>query len=175
MGWSIDSRGEQKKLKNRLNRENWKKNNRKNRTAKKNRLQFWKNRPVRFCFDFISLKPKKPNRTQTKKTRKKTESNWKKPSQTEKIESNRFELVFDQKTKSKLKPVDLNQFWFFLKKNLIWFFLIKIKLNKKKSSLIDRTQVFFFLPMILVLKNISLSCAPGRQQLRNLLPGVNKG
>jgi hypothetical protein len=26
-----------------------------------NRLKFWKNQPVRFSFDFISLKPKKPS------------------------------------------------------------------------------------------------------------------
>jgi hypothetical protein len=51
-----------------------KKNNRKNRIVKKNRLKFKKNRPVWFGFGFISLKPKKPNRTgkkpsQTKKTK----------------------------------------------------------------------------------------------------------
>jgi len=62
---------------------NWKikKNNyRKNRTVKKNRLnylKFWKNRPVRFGFGFISLKLKKTNRTQTELDRKKTESNGK--------------------------------------------------------------------------------------------------
>jgi hypothetical protein len=42
------------------------KNNWKNQTVKKNRLnhlKFWKNQPVRFGFGFISLKPKKPNRT----------------------------------------------------------------------------------------------------------------
>jgi len=56
------------------------KNNRKNQTVKKNRLnrlKFWKNRPVRFGFGFISLKPKKPNRTQTGKQTSQTE---KKPS-----------------------------------------------------------------------------------------------
>jgi len=42
-----------------------KKNNRKNRTVKKNRLKLKKNRSVRF--GFISLKPEKLNRTQTKK------------------------------------------------------------------------------------------------------------
>jgi len=60
-----------------------KKNNRKNQTVKKNRLnrlKFLKNRPVRFCFGFISLKLKKPNRIQTEKT----EPNRKKTSQTEK-------------------------------------------------------------------------------------------
>jgi len=39
------------------------KNNRKNRTVKKNLLKFWKNQPIRFSFGFRSLKPKKPNRT----------------------------------------------------------------------------------------------------------------
>ena len=37
-----------------------------------NQLKFLKNQPVRFGFGFISLKPKKPNQTQT----------GKKPSQT---------------------------------------------------------------------------------------------
>jgi len=45
---------------------------------KKNRLEFLKNRQVQFGFDFISLKLKKPNQTQTKKTG----PNRKKPSQT---------------------------------------------------------------------------------------------
>jgi hypothetical protein len=63
------------------------KNNRKNRTVKKNRLKFLKNRPVRFGFSFITLKPKKPNRTEPnlKKNRAKPEKNrakLKKPSQT---------------------------------------------------------------------------------------------
>jgi hypothetical protein len=57
-----------------LKKKNWK-----NRTMKKNRLEFWKNCPVQFGFNFISLKPKKPNRTQTEK---KTEQNRKKLSQT---------------------------------------------------------------------------------------------
>jgi len=38
---------------------------------KKNILEFLKNRSVRFSFDFISLKLKKLNRIQTKKTRTK--------------------------------------------------------------------------------------------------------
>jgi hypothetical protein len=66
--------GVRKKSKNQLNRENWKKNNWKNRIVKKNRLnrlKFWKNRPVRFGFGFISMKPKKTNRTQTQKKQKK--------------------------------------------------------------------------------------------------------
>jgi len=63
-------RGEQKNQKNRLNRENQKKNNRKNRIVKKNRLEFFKNQPVRFGLGFISLKLEnqtESNRTQTKK------------------------------------------------------------------------------------------------------------
>ena len=66
------------------------KKNQKNRTVKKNRLKFWKNRPVRFSFYFISLKPKKKNRIESKVE--------KQPSQTEKTESSRFEPVFVQKT-----------------------------------------------------------------------------
>ena len=58
-----ESRGEQKKPKNRENR---KKNNRENRTEKKNRINRLKNHkknPVRFGFGFQSLKPIEPNRT----------------------------------------------------------------------------------------------------------------
>jgi hypothetical protein len=57
-----------------------------------NRLKFWKNRPVRFGFGFINLKPKKPKRTEPK--RKKPSQTGKKPSQNEKTEPNRFEPVF---------------------------------------------------------------------------------
>ena len=42
---------------------------------KKNKLNFLKNRPVRFGFGFINLKLKKPNRTQTKNNRAKLEKN----------------------------------------------------------------------------------------------------
>jgi hypothetical protein len=72
------------------------KNNRKNQTVKKNWLKFWKNRPVRFGFGFITLKLKKPNRTQT----------GKKPSQTG---LNRF-----CHKKTEPKQVGLNRFRFFL-------------------------------------------------------------
>jgi hypothetical protein len=48
--------------------------------VKKNRLEFKKNRPVQL--GFISLKPKKPNRTQTEKNPEKKPSKTKKPSQT---------------------------------------------------------------------------------------------
>ena len=44
-----------------------------------NRLKFLKNRPVRFSFGFISLKPKKPNQTKPK-----PEKTGKKLSQTKK-------------------------------------------------------------------------------------------
>jgi len=62
---------------------NRKKNNRKNRNMKKT-----KNRPVRF--DFINLKPKKPNPNK-KKPGKNPSKTGKKPSQTGKTEPNRFE------------------------------------------------------------------------------------
>jgi hypothetical protein len=87
-------------------------------------------------FGFISLKSKKPNRTQTKKIRKQIEPNWKKPSQNWK---NRAKLVwtdFYPKNKNRFepKPVCLNRFRF--KKKSIWlFFLIKTKLNWKWSPL----------------------------------------
>jgi hypothetical protein len=46
----------------------------KKKTVKKNRvnqLKFLKNQSVRFGFGFISPEPKKPNRTQTEKNKKK--------------------------------------------------------------------------------------------------------
>ena len=105
-------------MKNQLNRENWKKNNWKNRTVKKNR-------PVQFGFGFISLKLKKQNRTQTEKNRKKTKPNQKK---TVKTEPNRAKPVWTDfclknelnRTKTgRFKPVSV----FLLKKfNLIIFF-----------------------------------------------------
>jgi len=75
------------------------KNNRKNWSLKINRLKFWKNRPVRFGFGFISLKPKKPNQTEPKlkKIRKKPSQNRKK------TEPNRKKL--SQNKKKRAKPV----------------------------------------------------------------------
>jgi hypothetical protein len=110
------------------NRENRKKNNRKNRTVKKNRLKFWNNQPVRFGFGFISLKLKKPNRTQTKKT-------GKNPSQTGK---NRASPVFVLKTNRNWSVwTGFGSLSGFFKKiyfNLI-IFLIKTKSNWKWSPL----------------------------------------
>jgi hypothetical protein len=69
-----------------------------------NRLKFWKNRPVRFDFSFISLKLKnEPNRTK-KKNQKKPEP---KPSQTE---PKRFELIFvlkNQTETGRFEPVSV--------------------------------------------------------------------
>jgi len=79
-----------KKIKKSIKPRKLEKNNQKNQTVKKNRLnrlKFWENQPVRFGFGFISLKLKKPNRIQTGKT----EPNWKKTSQTGK---NRAKLVW---------------------------------------------------------------------------------
>jgi hypothetical protein len=66
---------------------------------KKNRLKFCKNRPVRFGFGFISLKPKKLNRTQT--------------------EPNLCEPVFVLKIEA--KPIGLNRFG-----SVSVFFLISV-------------------------------------------------
>ena len=64
-------RGEKKTKPRKLEKKNW--------IVKKNRLKFWKNRPVRFGFGFINLKPKKLNQTgKTEPNRfcpKKTEPN----------------------------------------------------------------------------------------------------
>jgi hypothetical protein len=73
------------KQKNKKTEKTGKKNNQKNQTVKKKPIKIFKKPTgsVRFGFGFISLKPKKPNRTQTGKkpsqTGKKTEStglNW---------------------------------------------------------------------------------------------------
>jgi len=98
VGWyftcNSNFRGKQKTSKKPIKPRKSEKNNQKNRTMKKNRLnrlEFLQNRPVRFGFGFISLKLKKPNRTQTKKNLsqigKKTESNRTKP---EPVGLNRF-------------------------------------------------------------------------------------
>jgi len=59
----------------------------------KKTIKILKNRPVQFSFDFISLKPKKSNRTKPNQTQiKKLEKNLAKPekktSQTKKTEPN---------------------------------------------------------------------------------------
>jgi len=76
-------------------------------------IKILKNRPVQFGFGFISLKLKKPNRTESKpKKPEKTES---KPSQTEKTKSNkkkRVESVFILKNQNESKRVGLNRFQF---------------------------------------------------------------
>ena len=95
-------------------RKSEKKNNRKNRTVKKNRLKFWKNRPVRFGFDFLSLEPEKPNRTRTEKTGK-NGAKPKKPSQTG---LNRF----CSKKPNRNRSVWTGFSFFFLKFGLVTFF-----------------------------------------------------
>jgi len=66
---------------------------RKQKKNRLNRLKFWKNRPVRFGFGFLSLEPKKSNETKPNPNRKKPSQNqaklvWtgfcsKKPNRTE--------------------------------------------------------------------------------------------
>jgi hypothetical protein len=121
MNFLVDfTQGRVKKLKN---QENWKKNNWKNRTVKKNRLnqlKFWKNRPVQFGFGFISLKPKKPNWIE------KTEPNWKKPSQIKKNRKNRAKPVWTSFCPKKLNRTETGRFEpvsvFFFKFSLVTFF-----------------------------------------------------
>ena len=86
-------------------------------------------------------KPKK-----TKPKTEKTEPKSRKPSQTRKIEPNRFEPVFALKNRTELKPVGLTRFRFnfgFLKKkNLVWlFFFIKTEPNQKWSPLLQNIEV----------------------------------
>ena len=100
---------------------NRKNNNRKNRTVKKNRLKFWKNRPVRFFKPGTRKTKSNPNRKKPEKNRAKTELNRKNranpeknQAKTEKTEPNRFEPVFALKNQTKtgrFEPVSV-----FLKK-----------------------------------------------------------
>jgi hypothetical protein len=143
----LQNRGEQKNQKTEKTR---KKNNQKNRT-KKNPIKPIKilKKPVG-SVRFYKQKTEKtepnrnrkkiePKRSQTKKTKpktEKTEPKSRKPSQTRKIEPNRFEPVFALKNRTELKPVGLTRFrfnfGFFLKKNLVWlFFFIKTEPNQK--------------------------------------------
>jgi hypothetical protein len=102
-----------------------KKNQKKNN--QKNRLKFWNNWPVRFGFGFISLKPKKLNRTQTGKKPSQTRKNRAKLEKTEpKPNQTWFEPVFSLKNQTEsnqTKTGRLNRFRFsfvfFFKK--IWF------------------------------------------------------
>jgi hypothetical protein len=78
--------------------------------VKKNRLKFLKNQLVWFGFGFISLKPKKPNRTEPKpkKTRKKTSQTRKQLSQTKKPSQAGKKLSQIEKTESKqFEPVSV--------------------------------------------------------------------
>jgi len=98
--------GEQKNWlnwENRLNRETRKKITEKTKPYKKNRLKFWKNRPVRFSFGFISKKPnqnrKKPGKNRAKLEKKPSQTGLtgfclKKPNRTETIDLNRFRFFF---------------------------------------------------------------------------------
>jgi len=98
-GWVIGSKSEQKNWKIKKTR---KKNNRKNRIVK-NRLKFWKNRPVRFWFYKPETKKTEPN--PNKKNKKKNRAKPKKPSQTRKnrakTESNRAKTEPNQKNRAK--------------------------------------------------------------------------
>jgi hypothetical protein len=117
------SKKTEKLIKPRKQKKNWK-----NRTVKKNRLKFWKNRPIWFYKPEI----KKPNRTKTEKTRK-NRVKPEKPSQTRKTEPSRFEPVFF------LKPNRNRSVWtgfgFFKKNSVLLLFLIKIEPNRKSSPI----------------------------------------
>ena len=134
-----------KKPENRLNRENPKKNNWKNRTEKKNRLNrlnFWKNWPVRFSFGFINNKPK--NQTEPNRNDKKPEKNRAKPKKTE---PNRFEPVFTLKNRTEPKPVGLTWFRFFFSKKINFGLVTFFDKNRTEPKMI--TPIF----------NVKLPCA----------------
>ena len=114
-----------KKSKNRLNRENWKKNNQKNWTAKKP-IKILKKPAGSVRFRFYKQKTEKTEPNRNKKNQKKTKPNrkngaktGKNQAKTEKTEPNRFEPVFALKNRTEPKPVGLTRFRFFFKK--IWF------------------------------------------------------
>jgi len=100
---------------------------------KKNRLKFWKNRPVWFGFGFLSLEPE--NRTEPNPNRKKPE---KKPSQTETKPSQTEKTEPNQKNRAKPEKTELNRFEpvsVFFKKNSIWLlFLIKTEPNQTVNT-----------------------------------------
>jgi hypothetical protein len=98
-------------------------------------MKFWKNRPVRFGFSFISLKSKKPNWT---KPKPKTTRN--------KTEPNRFEPVFVQKTEP-----NRNRFrFFFFSKNSVWLhFFIKTESNRKWLPLLSIILSIFLTQIII--------------------------
>jgi hypothetical protein len=126
--------GVNKKIKKSIKSRKLKKKNKKNRTVKKNRLKFWKNRPVWFSFGFISLKSKKPNRTETKKNpektrakQKKTDPNRKNRAKNKKTEpnrknrANRFEQVFVKKTEPNWNRSVWTSFGYFFQKQIsVW-------------------------------------------------------
>jgi len=104
------------------------KNNRKNRTVKKNILNFWKNRPVRFRF----FKPgtEKTELNPNRKNRAKPEKNRAKP------EPNRFEPVFVLKNRTetgRFEPVSV-RFRFFKKKIQFGYFFDKNRTEPKMNT-----------------------------------------
>jgi len=130
------------------------KNNWKNRTEKKNRLNrlnFWKNRPVRFGFGFINKKPK--NRTEPKptKNRKKNRAKPRKPSQNWKNRAKPVWTGFFPKKPNRTEtgryePVSVRFQFFFKKKKSIWLlFLIKTepKMITSTSNYISKLCFYF--------------------------------
>ena len=100
-----------------------------------NRLEFWKNQPVRF--GFISLKPKKPNWTEPKKTEKKPSQTGKKLSQTRKNRARPIWTGFFPKiTEPNRNRSVWTDFGFFYKKTGFDFF----KKNRTKSKIIIHSK-----------------------------------
>jgi len=105
-------------------------NRKKNRL---NRLNFWKNRPVRFSFGFINKKLKKPNRTETdKKPEKKPSQTGPKPSQTGKTEPNRKNRAKTRKNRAKTEPNRFEP-----------VFSLKNEPNRTETGRFDPVSVFF--------------------------------
>jgi hypothetical protein len=118
------------------------KNNKKNQTGKKNQLEFLKTNR----FGFISLKPKKPEKTgpnqkQIEQNRKKPEPNQKKPNQTG---LNQFLFLNNQIKTNQFEPVPVQFQLFFKKTGLIIFF--NKYWTKTKTDRFEpvRFQFFFF-------------------------------
>jgi hypothetical protein len=87
-----------------------------------------------FSFGFISLKPKKPNRTQTEKNRAKSAKNRAKTEPNRKNEPNKFEPVFVLKDRIETGRFELVSVFF---KKIFWFgyfLLIKTKPNRTEND-----------------------------------------
>jgi hypothetical protein len=130
-----------KKIKKPIKLRKPKKDNQKNRTVKKNRLnqlKFWKT--DRFGFGFISLKPKNRTELKSEKNQAKPEKNKPNRKNRAKTEPNRFEQVFVLKNQTEPKSVGLDLVSGL--KKIIWFGYFFFNKNRTEPKIIIYTQLF---------------------------------